>query len=376
MAVNEYKDNLNITLLCNVLKIQKSSIYYKSKLDQKDQLIADQIAEIHKDSIKAYYWHRRIAIEVNISNKKSRRIMNKLWITPILPKKKRWAKPWDRWFKETWVKNLIKEIRKNENILNKIILDLNYKIHHILDKKWILINDTVCSYNKIMNPENNLNYAEKQKIFNKQIKIRNDICITKNNSDLNKPGKVYVTDFSHIFYRWHEFYLSTVIDVYTKEVIAYDLWKNHDQEFIIWTINKAIKQWFELWWYKPYILHSDQWSEYRSQLYTDTLKKHWIEISMSKKASPRENWLQEWFYWKLKFEIWNLNILNSLEKAYERLYIFLFEYNSKRIQSSLKMSPIEFRKKEQNRIKNSFIENNDFRKDVLYNNFNIMQVEI
>jgi transposase InsO family protein len=97
----------------------------------------------------------------------------------------------------------------------------------------------------------------------------------------------------------------------------------------------------------PKLLHSDQWSEYRSYEYFDTLKRYNISASMSKKSSPWENQSQESFYGKFKFELWNLNRFDSIEKAIEAVYLKIYYYNNYRIHTTLKMSPKEYQKREQ-----------------------------
>ena len=63
---------------------------------------------------------------------------------------------------------------------------------------------------------------------------------------------------------------------------------------------------------------------------------------MSKKSSPWENWAQESFYWKFKFELWNLNRFDSFEKAVEAVILQIHYYNNFRIHTKLKMSPVQF----------------------------------
>ena len=72
---------------------------------------------------------------------------------------------------------------------------------------------------------------------------------------------------------------------------------------------------------------------------------------MSKKSSPWENWLQEWFYWKLKTELWDLNRFNTLEEAISEVYWYIYYYNNSRMHTAIKMTPVEFRKIEQEKIK-------------------------
>ena len=69
-----------------------------------------------------------------------------------------------------------------------------------------------------------------------------------------------------------------------------------------------------------------------------------ISASMSKKSSPWENWVQESFYGKFKFELGNLNRFKTLEEAIEALHLQIYYYNNERIHTKLKMSPVQFSK--------------------------------
>lgn len=199
-----------------------------------------------------------------------------------------------------------------------------------------------------------LNQSLNEIIKNWEDEILNKNSDKNNNfiSIFNMPNTILATDFTHLYWKWYEFYLATVIDNYTKEIVWCDIWFHHDQDFIIWTTKKSINKTFKLFWFLPNWLHSDQWSEYRWFKHLKLLEENWIIPSMSKKSSPWENWLQEWFYWKLKLEIWDLNRFNSLEEAIAEVYSYIYYYNNLRIHTSIKMTPVKFRKQEIEKIKN------------------------
>lgn len=155
--------------------------------------------------------------------------------------------------------------------------------------------------------------------------------------------QVWNTDFTHLYYKEKEFYLSTILDELGKNVVGYKLWFSHWKELILETIKDALNKAKIV----PEILHSDQGSEYRSYEYFDVLTHYNITASMSKKSSPWENGWQESFYGKLKIEIWNLNRFQTFEQALEAIHLWIYYYNNERIHTTLKMSPREFREKQQ-----------------------------
>lgn len=163
----------------------------------------------------------------------------------------------------------------------------------------------------------------------------------KKTLEINTINKVWSTDFTHLYYKEKQFYLATVIDEYTKKIVWYSLWFYHTKELILSSINNAIWNSNK----KPIILHSDQWSEYRSYEYLDLLRKNDIQVSMSRKSSPWENSVQESFYWKFKFELWNLNRFSSIDEVIEYIHLKIHYYNNNRIHTTLKMTPRQFEQK-------------------------------
>ena len=155
---------------------------------------------------------------------------------------------------------------------------------------------------------------------------------------INSLNQVWSSDFTHLYYKDIEFYLATVLDEYSKEIVWYKIWMHHEKELVMWALN----DWIRKKWLTPDVSHSDQWSEYRSYQYFDVLEKHKISASMSRKASPWENAWQESFYWKFKFELWNLNRFNTIDEAIEAVHLQMYYYNNDRIHTSINMSPVEF----------------------------------
>lgn len=90
--------------------------------------------------------------------------------------------------------------------------------------------------------------------------------------------------------------------------------------------------------------HSDRGSQYASQDYTDLLKEHGIDISMSRKANPWDNAACESFMKSLKYEEVLRNEYRDLGEARRSIVRFLERvYNEKRLHSALGYCPpVEF----------------------------------
>ena len=155
---------------------------------------------------------------------------------------------------------------------------------------------------------------------------------------ITQPHQVWSSDFTHFSYKWNMIFLATVLDEYGKKVVWHSLWFHHGKELVINALNNALLKTKTT----PKILHSDQWSEYRSYEYFDMLKMYHITASMSKKSSPWENGMQESFYGKLKFEMGNLNRFKSIEHLIEAIHLYIYYYNNHRIHTTLKTTPESF----------------------------------
>ncbi len=89
---------------------------------------------------------------------------------------------------------------------------------------------------------------------------------------------------------------------------------------------------------------SDRGSQYASNDYTDLLKAHGIQISMSRKGNPWDNAAVESFMKTLKYEVVLRNEYRDLAEARASIAQFLEKvYNQKRLHSALGYRPpVEF----------------------------------
>lgn len=150
---------------------------------------------------------------------------------------------------------------------------------------------------------------------------------------------MWASDFTFISYRGAFVYLCTVIDVFTGEVLGFNISRTHDADFVLLAIKRAIAraggvpEWF----------HSDQGSEYASSLVRSFLKSQGVKVSMNPKSSPWCNGSQESFFGRFKVEFGDFQRFDTyaelLEELYQQLHYFTFE----RIKTKLKMPPAEFR---------------------------------
>lgn len=161
-----------------------------------------------------------------------------------------------------------------------------------------------------------------------------------------RPNVVWASDFTYIKFQGRFIYLATIIDVFTREIIGWDISVRHDTQLVLGAIKHAIKR-IEA---TSVYLHSDQGSEYDAKAYEDYVLGKGIILSMSHKSSPWENAFQESFYSQFKVELGVVSRFETVEELKEEIYQTIYYYNNSRMHTSLKMSPILFKQQYENRL--------------------------
>ena len=154
-----------------------------------------------------------------------------------------------------------------------------------------------------------------------------------------RPNIIWASDFTYIKYKGRFIYLATIIDIYTREIIGWNISRFHNKYLVLGALKDALEKTNSL----PIYLHSDQGSEYDSEDYTKYAESLGIQISMSKKSSPWENGFQESYYSNFKVDLKDPESFDTLGELIEAINQTIFYYNTERIHGKLKMSPKSFR---------------------------------
>ncbi|HGI3210789.1 MULTISPECIES: IS3 family transposase [Bacillota] len=167
--------------------------------------------------------------------------------------------------------------------------------------------------------------------------------IIDRNFKANKPLQKWSTDVSQFNFSWGKCYISPILDMYTNEIISYDLSLSPNLEQISNMLMKAFNKFPIL---NNLILHSDQGWQYQHKYYIRELKKHGIIQSMSRKGNCYDNSIMETFFGRLKNEVYygyekSYNSFEEFSKAIEK---YIYYYNNERIQKKTKwMPPTKYR---------------------------------
>ena len=161
--------------------------------------------------------------------------------------------------------------------------------------------------------------------------------------ELNVTGinQLWLSDLTYIRLL-HEFiYLAIIRDAYSRRCIGWELGRQLDASLTLTALHQALSHRSV----GPALVHhSDRGVQYASQAYTQVLKDHGIQISMSRRGNPYDNAFAESFSKTLKSEEVYLNDYETLSEAKASIYHFLDAvYNQKRLHSALGyLPPVEF----------------------------------
>ena len=157
------------------------------------------------------------------------------------------------------------------------------------------------------------------------------------------PRKVLLTDITYLFYDGGVCYLSTVLDAFTREVLAYELSTNLMVGFVLRTVEALVREHgCEL--DDTVIVHSDQGCHYTSRAFIQRLRDEAFVQSMSRKGNCWDNAPQESFFGHMKDEIRHeLAAMKTFAEVRAKVDDWMDYYNNDRYQWDLaKLSPREF----------------------------------
>lgn len=154
---------------------------------------------------------------------------------------------------------------------------------------------------------------------------------------------VWAGDFTYFWFEDRFWYLATVIDVHTREILGWRLANHHTTALIMEAFNDAIRRTGAA----PRYFHSDQGSEYVSGAYESLLAAHGTVPSHSRKGSPWQNGFQESFYSNFKLELGDVKHFDHMGQLVEAIHQQIAYYNQKRIHTALNMPPVVYRQFQQ-----------------------------
>ncbi len=151
----------------------------------------------------------------------------------------------------------------------------------------------------------------------------------------------WVTDVTEFAVCNEKVYLSPIMDLYNREIVAYDISTrpNFEQTKRMLHMATAKLQSGD----KP-VLHSDQGWQYQMKPYRRILKQHNITQSMSRKGNCLDNACIENFFGRLKVEMYYGITYTSVGELIQAIHNYIYYHNHTRISLKLKgMTPVQYR---------------------------------
>ena len=175
-------------------------------------------------------------------------------------------------------------------------------------------------------------YIRKAKIKHRNKRIEDNVKPNLLNRNFNTSGlnKVWDTDVTYLIFKGSRAYLSTIIDLYDRHVVAYVISKRNDLKLVIDTLNQALVKEKDVY---GLIIHSDQGFQYTSYEYKAVCEANGILISMSRKGTPIDDSPIESWHSLLKKETLYNNNITSLQEYIQLVEDWILFYNTTRLKS-------------------------------------------
>lgn len=269
-----------------------------------------KILKIMKISRSSYYYSKR-------EERNQRDIENEIIYDLILS-------IWQKSMKTYGYKRIYKKIRSMGLIVNiKRIRRLmkENKIYSIVIKRYKNLGKSITGIENIEN------------------KMKRDFRTTEKNQK-------WVSDITYIWSRRDGWcYMSSIMDLYSRRIIAHKVSKVMDVGLVLETLKQALES---RGMTRGTLIHTDRESQYMSKEYRRYCKAMKYEISYSRKGNLYDNACIESFHATLKKEYVYLNSFENLEEIKIGVFKYVESwYNRKRIHSKLNyMSPVDYEERE------------------------------
>lgn len=157
------------------------------------------------------------------------------------------------------------------------------------------------------------------------------------------PNEKWLTDVTEFKYyigvEVHKIYLSAILDLYDRRIVAYKIGDRNDNQLVINTFDEAVTLEPDA---HP-LFHSDRGFQYTSKQFYSRLKKQHMKQSMSRVAHCIDNGPMEGLWGILKREVYYRQRYTSKEDLVQMIETYIQYYNTERIQRKLHlMTPVEY----------------------------------
>lgn len=159
------------------------------------------------------------------------------------------------------------------------------------------------------------------------------------------PGLKLVTDVTEFRVGESKLYLSPVMDLYNREIVAMSMASRPTYALAARMLDALLRKGHIR---KGGLLHSDQGWMYQMQTWKDELEAHDIRQSMSRRGNCLDNAAMESFFAVLKTEMFYGRRYESVKELEAAIACYVDYYNNDRIKMGLGgLSPVNYRTQSQ-----------------------------
>lgn len=156
-----------------------------------------------------------------------------------------------------------------------------------------------------------------------------------------QPNQKWVTDVTEFRVGTNKLYLSPVMDLFDRQIIAYSLSRSPNLQLTTSSLRAAIAT---LEPHEHPLVHSDQGFQYQHRSWQALLAVAGARQSMSRKGNCYDNAVIENFFGHLKEECFNHVDHLSIEDLETALHTYIHWYNNDRISERHEgLSPVQYR---------------------------------
>lgn len=252
-----------------------------------------------------------------------------------------------------WLHRTVPQAEQENIQLAELVREYDEKFNHILGyrrmRAWINhFNGTFYSKNRIRRIMKALNIhsviRRKQKKYSYVSPEASAENVLKRDFNATKPNEKWATDVTE--FKWyegpvvHKLYLSAILDLYDRSVVAYLLSGRNDNKLVFDTFDRAVVA-------NPIakpLFHSDRGFQYTSKVFQMKLREQQMEQSMSRVGHCIDNCPTEGFWGIVKAELFNLCKFTDEASLRTSIDKYIHFYNYERLQERFdNRAPMEVR---------------------------------
>jgi putative transposase len=147
---------------------------------------------------------------------------------------------------------------------------------------------------------------------------------------IDRPNQVWATDISYVPMAHGFLYLTAILDVFSRKVLAWRLSNTLTTDFCLAALEEALARYGT-----PEIFNTDQGAQYTSKDWLDRLKAAGCRISMDGKGRWVDNVFIERLWRSVKYEEIYLHAYRDGREARQQLTAYFDTYNRSRLHQSL-----------------------------------------